>query len=135
MQQEFEKYLEEYIERGGTAFISSHILSEVQEMAQKITVIREGHIVASGDVDRLLADMPRKAVLRIADDAQVDPHHVAKALDAQLVEVLSDRLELFFSYSVKEFVNRVESVDGIIDFYLPEPSLEDYFLSFYSGDG
>ncbi len=132
MQQEFERYLEEYIERGGTAFISSHLLAEIQEMAHKVTVIRDGEIVASGKVDQLLADMPRKAILKVADGAHVDPHLIAKTLDARLGEVFADRIDLFFTYTVKEFVNRVESMDGIVDFYLPEPSLEDYFLSFYS---
>ncbi len=132
MQLEFEKYLEEYIERGGTAFISSHILAEVQEMAHKVTVIREGRIVASGKVDHLLADMPRKAVLKVADGIRVDPHALARTLEAQLGETYADRIELFFTYPIRQFITHVESMDGISDFYLPEPSLEDYFMSFYS---
>ncbi len=132
MQQEFESYLKEYIKRGGTAFISSHILTEIQEMAEKATVIRDGYIVASGEVEQMLATMPRKAVLKIKSGTNMSPSKIAAHLDARLGDVHGEHVHLFFTQDVKTFIGKIESLEGIEDFYLPEPSLEDYFMSFYA---
>ncbi len=133
MQLEFVKYLQEYIKRGGTAFISSHILTEIQEIAEKVTIIKEGNIVASGKVDELLAAMPRKAIIKLRDTSSlINPQKLAESLKAKIGQTMEDRVIIFFNYPVKELIDRLESLSSIDDFYLPEPSLEDYFFTIYS---
>ncbi len=56
IQQEFNKIILERKSQGKTTFISSHILSEVQEICDRVAFIREGKIIA----DQGLADIGKK---------------------------------------------------------------------------
>jgi ABC-2 type transport system ATP-binding protein len=48
--------LREFADRGGTVLLSSHLLGEVQAVADRIVIIGGGRIVAQGSRDELLAD-------------------------------------------------------------------------------
>ena len=48
--------LEGYAERGGTVLLSSHLLHEVEMIADEMVLIGRGRIVAQGDKAELLAD-------------------------------------------------------------------------------
>ena len=48
--------LRDFADRGGTVLLSSHLLGEVQAIADRIVIIGAGRIVAQGASDELLAD-------------------------------------------------------------------------------
>src|SRR4051794_4638474 len=55
---------------GRTVLVSSHILSEVQQVADTVTIIGRGRLLAEGDVDEILARGGAEAVrVRVADPA------------------------------------------------------------------
>ncbi|RMG38734.1 MAG: ABC transporter ATP-binding protein [Methanobacteriota archaeon] len=131
MQEEFNKLLIEYTNNGGTVFLSSHILAEVQEVCSHVTVIKEGSIVATGKVDELLSQVPRKAILRISDVS------VKQNLEQnpQIKKIFSDGLTItvYYDSSAKDFLNSIP-LDKIDDILLPPPTLEDYFLPIYQSE-
>jgi ABC-2 type transport system ATP-binding protein len=47
--------LRDYAERGGTVLLSSHLLREVEVIADRLLIIRDGRIVAQGTQEELLA--------------------------------------------------------------------------------
>jgi ABC-2 type transport system ATP-binding protein len=47
--------LRDYADRGGTVLLSSHLLREVEAVADQLVVIGGGKVVAQGDKDALLA--------------------------------------------------------------------------------
>ena len=53
MEQVFRARLAEHKARGGTVLLSSHILSEVERLADRVTIIREGRSVESGTLESL----------------------------------------------------------------------------------
>ena len=67
MQAEFLSLVIEYRERGGTVFLSSHDLDEVERVCDRVAIIREGHLAAVEKV----ADLRGRAY-----------HHVSIAFDA-----------------------------------------------------
>jgi ABC-2 type transport system ATP-binding protein len=57
--------LREYADRGGTVLLSSHLLHEVQAIADHLVIINEGRIVADGSPDELRTG--RTTVVRAVD--------------------------------------------------------------------
>ncbi|GAC1383745.1 MAG: hypothetical protein NVSMB48_17630 [Marmoricola sp.] len=55
MEQVFKECLAEHKARGGTVLLSSHILSEVERLADRVTIIRDGATVESGSIEELRA--------------------------------------------------------------------------------
>ncbi|MHA2090487.1 MAG: ABC transporter ATP-binding protein [Candidatus Kariarchaeaceae archaeon] len=130
MQGEFNKILREFTKNGNTAFISSHLLSEVQDNCEIVSVIRNGEIVSSGQVDELLSNLPRRAILKL--DSKTDVDQLVEKLQVKFGSQTGDKILVYFE-DIAEFVNRIQIIDGVLDFSLPEPDLEEYFLSFYEG--
>ena len=129
MQAVFDKRIRNFIKRGKTVFVSSHILTEVQNICDKVTVIKEGEILTSGKVDDLLAQVPKKAIIKKTNGQSLDD--IASALDATVETESNGKIALFFNYSTKEFAKRISSLNYIEDFVIPEPNLEEYFLPLY----
>ena len=74
--------LRDFADRGGTVLLSSHLLHEVQAVADRIVIIGAGRIVAQGGRDELLADA---GTLVSATDARGARRRAAQAagLDAR----------------------------------------------------
>jgi len=53
MEQVFRECIAEHRARGATALLSSHILSEVERLADRVTIIRDGRTVETGSVASL----------------------------------------------------------------------------------
>ena len=51
--------LRDFARRGGTVLLSSHLLREVEAIADRLVVIAQGRIVAQGTLQELLSDVPR----------------------------------------------------------------------------
>ncbi len=129
MQAAFDKTIRSFVKRGKTIFISSHILTEVQNICDKVTVIKEGEIVTSGEVEELLRQVPKKAIIKKSNGQSLE--ELASILNAKVEEERNGKIEVFFNYSTKEFAKKISSLDFIEDFVIPEPNLEEYFLPLY----
>ncbi|HET7763412.1 MAG TPA: ATP-binding cassette domain-containing protein [Phycicoccus sp.] len=68
-----------FADRGGTVLLSSHLLNEIERVADEIIVIGNGRIVAQGMTADLLAGAG--TVVRSADDARLRSHLVAAGAD------------------------------------------------------
>ncbi|MEJ7804118.1 MAG: ATP-binding cassette domain-containing protein, partial [Candidatus Limnocylindria bacterium] len=64
MQQAFYRILDELRREGRTVFFSSHVLSEVERLCDRVAIIRAGRLMAIHDVDELLARRRRRVTLR-----------------------------------------------------------------------
>ena len=129
MQAVFDKTIRSFVKRGKTVFISSHILTEVQNICDKVTVIKEGEIITSGRVEELLEQVPKKAIVKKSNGDSLDS--IASKLDAKIGSETNGKLVLYFNYSTKEFASRISTLESIEDFVIPEPNLEEYFLPLY----
>ena len=134
-------------EGGTTVFVSSHLLSEIEQMCSHVAVMRSGRLVAQGALDELRAAGRSRAVLRVAaPDAQaasgvlarlgltVDPPEAPGAVEADA----DDRMlvaelprELAPERVVAELVAAEVRVRG---FAVQRPSLEDLFVEL-TGEG
>lgn len=126
MQKEFYDIIKERNDEGATVFLSSHILSEIGRYCKHAAVIREGRILISDSVDKLvhtgvkkisLRGVSRIPVITGADDMKLengtlnflyggDPHRLfeeLKNISFDDVNILDPELdEIFMRYYAKE---------------------------------
>src|SRR5947199_2104378 len=67
MQRAFYGILDDLRAAGRTIFFSSHVLSEVERVCDRVAIVRRGRLVALEDVARLLERRKRNVELRVAD--------------------------------------------------------------------
>jgi len=129
MQQAFYGILEDLRAAGRTIFFSSHILSEVERVCDRVAIIRSGHLMALHHVDELLARRKRTVTLRWRGAAP-DLSGVDGLAD---VRVQGDRLHATLLGSVAPFVRAVAS-PALVDLTIEPARLEEAFLEYYAGD-
>lgn len=129
IQREFQAMMREIASEGRTVFLSSHTLSEVQRVAERVGIIRHGLLVAVETVSALRSKAIRKVDLYFDEpvdgmvfeplpgvrEVAVENHHVTLSFDGQmetLLKVLTDRYHL-------------------LDITTQEADLEEIFLTYY----
>ena len=131
VQQEFFKLLLEERDRGVTVFFSSHVLSEVDRLCDRVGIIREGVLAATLDVDELHRQQVRRMEVTLSRDASAEDF----VLDGVTVVACEGRrAELQVAGHVGSLIGHLATLP-LEDVVFPEASLEDTFTRFYTGDG
>jgi ABC-2 type transport system ATP-binding protein len=128
VQQAFHTLAREVAAEGRTVFLSSHVLSEVQELADQAAIIRAGRLVAVEDIDTLKARAGRHLELRFADPVPAaDFEHLPGVHDLQVQgPVVSCTLEGEIDALVKTAARH-----RVLTLTSAEVGLEDVFLRHY----
>jgi ABC-2 type transport system ATP-binding protein len=131
MQREVYQLLREAQDEGATIFFSSHIISEVESLADRIAIIREGVIVEEAKPGELAGLEVRRMHIRFKE--AVDPSPLNQV---QGVTLLSQSDGNLVTVRVEgELDSLVKALAGfpVSDFDLERQSLEEAFLSYYKG--
>jgi ABC-2 type transport system ATP-binding protein len=134
MQHEFESLLRETIAEGRTVFLSSHELGEVQRIAGRIAIIKEGRLVAEDTVDGLRRAAPQKMEVRFPHS--VDPAELRAVNGVTVTASDGARVALDVTGEIAPVLKVIASHDPV-DLISRPPGLDELFLSFYrdSPDG
>ena len=129
VQQTFHHLVRETVDDGRTVFLSSHVLSEVQHVADRVGIIREGRIVAVEEVGELHGRSVHELEVRFAEEVSRDALASVPGVRSVQVEGTLARIlvEGPLDPLVKELGRRV-----VVDLASHEPDLEDVFLSYYT---
>jgi ABC-2 type transport system ATP-binding protein len=130
IQHAFYGVLEDLRSAGRTIFFSSHVLSEVERVCDRVAIIRAGRLMTVQGVDELLARRKRRITLRWRGAAP-DLRDIPGIED---VEVRGDRAIGTLNGSVGPFVRAVAS-PALEDLTIEPASLEEAFLEYYADDG
>ncbi|MCL4145220.1 UNVERIFIED_CONTAM: hypothetical protein GTU68_009969 [Idotea baltica] len=80
MQQEFYALVEETKQAGRTVFLSSHLLPEVEKVADRVAIIRDGRIVAEEDVATLKERAVRRMEFHFGHTVEPGPFDALEAV-------------------------------------------------------
>jgi len=127
MQQAFYRILDDLRREGRTVFFSSHVLSEVERLCDRVAIIREGRLMAIHDVGDLLARRRRRVTLRWRSGVP-DPATLPGLEDA---EVDGNRIIGTLSGDIAAFVRSIAS-PNLDDLTIEPASLEEAFLEYYA---
>jgi ABC-2 type transport system ATP-binding protein len=133
VQQEFRALTREVAAQGRTVFLSSHVLDEVQHVADRVAVLRKGRLVVEDRVDALISRLVRtvKVTFAAAPDAAQFAHVPG------VTEVTSGRAgELSFVLEGPAGpLLAALAPHTPLDLRTTEADLEDVFLGYYRADG
>jgi ABC-2 type transport system ATP-binding protein len=131
MQHAFYRILDDLRGEGKTVFFSSHVLSEVERLCDRVAIIRAGHLMAVHDVTELLERRKRRVILRWRGAAP-DPTTLPGLAD---VVIDGDRISGTLSGEIAGFVRSIAS-PNLEDLIIEPASLEEAFLEYYAdGEG
>jgi len=136
MQAEFNEFVREECERGTTVFMSSHVLSEVRRVCDRVGIIRAGELITVERVEDLLDRGGKVVRLRVAEPATEDDIDLEGVHDVEVREVAGaggGGTDLQFTYAgaVNDLVAALSALD-LRELDVSEAPLEDVFRSFYA---
>jgi ABC-type multidrug transport system ATPase subunit len=132
-QQEFYTLLREARDGGATVFLSSHILSEVEHVCDRVGIIRSGKLVNVAQLEELHRIRVHRVEIEFAADS-INPEPAVRAADGVEDVVTGDhRLSCIVKGSFEPLHKALEGAK-VSNLVSHEPSLEEIFLAFYRED-
>lgn len=123
MQKEFFDLLKKRNEEGATVFLSSHILSEVQNNCARAAIIREGEIIACDYVSELSKTTAKKVSIKGTVD-------LSTLEGIKNVQNLNGTQTFLYNGSVHELIEVLHN-GKVSDVTINEPDLEEIFMHYY----
>lgn len=131
IQQEVLRLIHEARANGATVFFSSHILSEVQDISDRVAIIRRGEVVEIADTRSLINRAMRRAMIRFANP--VDTSQLARIPGVTLLSNGDTHAEVQVEGEMDPLLKALGAYH-VIDFETERPSLEEIFLAYYETD-
>lgn len=127
MQQRFFDLIEEENKRGATVLFSSHILTEVKRLCDRIALIKDGRIE---DMDKIasLQSNHYKNIRLMADPADLDQFEKSDLIESK--ERFGDQLHFVYRGELNKLLRELARFD-VQNLSMEDPSLEELFMDYY----
>jgi ABC-2 type transport system ATP-binding protein len=130
MERTFRECIREAKERGQTVFLSSHILSEVEALCDRVAILRLGELLELGT----LAELRHLSTLSVQATFDGPPPDLSHVTGVSSVEVEDRRLRCEVAGSMEPLIRALADT-GVRELLSTKPSLEELFLSHYGAGG
>jgi ABC-2 type transport system ATP-binding protein len=128
MQQTFNALMREQRNAGRTVFLSSHVLSEVQAICDRVAILRAGQLQAVERVDALMQTDFRWVTLTF--DRPARPEWVQGVASVHDASADGNALRVRLSGDFDPLLRAVAS-QYVVNVHIAEPTLEEMFLAYY----
>lgn len=129
IQQTFYEILREENKRGMTIFLSSHVLSEVQKLCDRVAILREGTLVSVQSMVTLRENGYKKISLTAKKAIQENFFSIPGVANFEQ-DKAGISASFMFNGSTSTIMDRLHHLE-LEDIYIEEPSLEEIFLHYY----
>ncbi len=126
-QQDVKELVREHAEGGGSVLLSSHALDEVERVADRVGMVREGRLVALEDVAGLLAQAVRN--VEVIFDG-LPPASIGALEGVEVVHSGDSSVKLLVTGPMDGLVKALAG-SRVLTINSAPPELEDVFLSYY----
>ena len=129
-QQAFYDILKEENSRGATVFFSSHVLSEVQKLCDRVAILKEGQLIGIQSIKELRESGYKKVSLSAKEAIPRDFFDLSGI--ANYAET-ADKTSVSFMYNgnITAIIDKLHLLH-LDDVLLEEPSLEEIFMHYYA---
>ncbi len=127
MQQKFFDLLVEEKKKGATILFSSHILSEVQRLCDRVAIIKEGRIVKLEKISTLKENNYKKFRIETLSELDKEYFNITGVSDLEV----KDRIGSFlYRGDINSILKKITDVE-IVNLWVEEPNLEEIFMHYY----
>ncbi|HEY0473876.1 MAG TPA: ABC transporter ATP-binding protein [Kribbella sp.] len=130
MEEVFRQCIEEERNRDRTVLLSSHILSEVEALCDRISIIRKGKVVESGT----LAELRHLTRTSIQAELATSPNGLAQLPGVHSLDVEGNRVRCEVDTAQLDGLMKQLAAGGIKSLVAQPPTLEELFLRHYEDD-
>ncbi len=130
MERVFRECVAEASERGQTIFLSSHILSEVESVCDRVAILRAGELVEVGT----LQQMRHLSAVEVDAEVTGTVPDLTRIAGVKSVQIDGKRIHCHVSGSMAPLLAALTRA-GVRHLTSREPSLEELFLAHYGSDG
>ncbi|WP_239614273.1 ABC transporter ATP-binding protein [Cohnella mopanensis] len=144
---ELREFIRKLAESGMSLFISSHLLSEIQLMCDRVAIIAHGEVIAVGEVEELVSQAGTYTIWQVGDTTEVK-RMLSGQQDVQLIPDNEHRIDesilsglhhpiitIMDEDKISEWVSRFVSAGiAIHSVQRVAPSLEELFLKLTEGE-
>ncbi|WP_199570493.1 ABC transporter ATP-binding protein [Streptomyces murinus] len=128
MEEVFRRCVEEERARGRTVLLSSHILGEVEQLCDRVSIIRKGRTVESGS----LAELRHLTRTSVSAELMAEPRGLAELPGMHDLDVQGRRVRLQVDTDQLDGLLRVLGESGVRTLTSTPPTLEELFLRHYA---
>jgi ABC-2 type transport system ATP-binding protein len=127
MQQKFFDLLKEENKKGTTILFSSHILSEVQKMCDRVAIIKEGELVKVEKISTLKENNHKRFKLETKAPMPQDFLQIA---GVQNLEIDGLHVSFLYSGNINLMLQKLAQLE-LLNLWIEEPDLEEIFMHYY----
>ncbi|MEG0504809.1 MAG: ABC transporter ATP-binding protein, partial [Raoultibacter sp.] len=137
MQKTFFDLIREENKRGATVLFSSHILSEVQRICDRVAIIKDGRIVNTQNIAELEQSTVKRVALTLSDSENVakeDNHTAISALQIPGIaslEIDGPQVSFLFEGDCNFLLSKLATM-RLMNIDIGEPTLEEIFMHYYT---
>ena len=131
MQETFLALLEEARERGQTVFFSSHILAEIERVADCVGIIRDGKLVAVEDPSQLTGRSLRHYRIEFAEPLDAASEQLIRALPSVTNVAFDGAVVTFSADAAADQIVKLAAKHTVASIDVERPTLEEIFLTYY----
>ena len=132
VQQEFYRLIDEVRAEGRTVFLSSHVLPEVERLADRVGIVRGSRLVAVDTVEAIKEKALRRIEIRFASPIEPELFAEVPGVHRQTRSEDGRHVTIDVAGTIEE-VLRIAAVHRIEDLRARDPDLEEIFLAYYAG--
>ena len=129
MERAFRECIAEARAQGQTVFLSSHILSEVEAVCERVAILRAGRLVESGN----LKEMRHLSSLQVEAELDGPVPELSGIPGVSAVQVQGAHISCQVTGSIEPLLAALAGA-GVRHLTSREPSLEELFLAHYGGE-
>lgn len=123
----FFEMLQEENERGVTILFSSHVLSEVQKICERVAILKEGRVISIENINEMRSVGYKKIEMIASSELKESYFDVGSVADYHQV---GSNVSFMYKGNVGALLGKLSDLD-LVDVYIEEPSLEEIFLHYY----
>ncbi|MED4227016.1 ABC transporter ATP-binding protein [Neobacillus cucumis] len=127
MQQKFFELLEEENRKGATILFSSHILSEVQRLCNRVAIIKEGKIVTVEKISTLQENNYKKFKVELKSPLDLQYFNIS---GVSKLEAKGNVVSFLFKGNINAVLRKIAEIE-VGNLWIEEPDLEEIFMHYY----